>query len=163
MDIKTISKTRFVLETTPGVNAASLVYQDNDFRSAEIITSGTYPMSRSGTGLWLTLSGSKIISRIKVEPAARISIRIVCRKKKYIFKKSANWKLRFSLLNKEEEELLTLLPAVNWAKESHDYILQLNEEFEADCDSFLILQALHCANLSMSMMTGGKVPALISI
>jgi hypothetical protein len=52
---------------------------------------------------------------------------------------------------------------VNWQKESHDFILQLNDEFEAECDPFLILQAVHCANCSLSMMTGGKVPALIGI
>jgi hypothetical protein len=130
---------------------------------AEIHIENTYTILRGGTGSWITCEGNKTIARIKVEPGAQISIKVECRKKKYLFKKSAGWKLRFSLQNKEGEELLTLLPSVNWVKEAHEYALQLNEEFEEECDSFLILQAVHCANLSMSMMTGGKVPALISI
>ncbi|MBL7749293.1 MAG: hypothetical protein JNM19_17775 [Chitinophagaceae bacterium] len=163
MLIQTIHKTLFVLEASPDNISARLTYQQNDFRKGEIETGQSYALNPGGTGIWLTSRAGKTIARIKVEPGAQISIKVECRKKKYFFKKSTGWKLRFSLQNKEGEELLTLLPAVNWIKESHDYILQLNEEFEDECDSFLILQALHCANLSMSMMTGGKVPALISI
>lgn len=163
MTIQTLHKTHFALETDPGVFTAELVYQHTDFRMGEIVMHKSYTMTTGGTGVWLTGYGGKTIARIKVEPGARISIRVECRKKKYLFKKSAGWKLRFSLQNKEGEELLTLLPSVNWAKEAHEYALQLNEEFEEECDSFLILQAVHCANLCMSMMTGGKVPALISI
>ncbi|MCX6320137.1 MAG: hypothetical protein NTW29_22850 [Bacteroidetes bacterium] len=163
MTIQTLHKTLFALESTDRNVSARLAYQDNDFRIAEIQTGNTYSIMPEGTGSWITCDGNKTIARIKVEPGALISLRVVCRKKKYLFKKSAGWKLRFSLQNKDGEELLTLLPSVNWVKESHDYALQLNEEFEEECDSFLILQAVHCANLSMSMMTGGKVPALISI
>ena len=164
MTLQTIHKTMFALESVQGTVTARLVYQDNDFRIADIlIENSTYRIMPGGTGNWITCKGSRTIAGIKVEPGAQISIRVECRKKKYFFKKSAGWKLRFSLQNREGEELLTLLPSVNWAKESHDYALQLNEEFEAECDSFLILQAVHCANLSMSMMTGDRVPALISV
>ncbi len=92
-----------------------------------------------------------------------MSITKFYRRKKYYFRKSQNLKLRFSLFNKENEELLTIIPSLNWHKKSHDFILQINEEFEKECDPLLILQALHCANCSLSMMTGGKVPALVSI
>jgi hypothetical protein len=163
MTIQTLHKTLFALETAEKIVLARLAYQDNDFRMAEIQMEKTYTIIPGGTGSWITSDRNKTIARIKVEPAAQISIRVVFRKKKYLFKKSAGWKLRFSLQNMEEEELLTLLPSVNWVKESHDYALQLNEEFEQECDSFLILQAVHCANLSMSMLTGDKVPVLISI
>lgn len=164
MTLQTIHKTMFALESADGTVTARLVYRDNDFRIAEVfLENNLYSIMPGGTGTWITCKGSKTIARIKVEPGAHISIRVECRKKKYLFTKSAGWKLRFSLQNREADELLTLLPSVNWAKESHDYALQPNEEFEAECDSFLILQAVHCANLSMSMMTGDRVPALISI
>jgi hypothetical protein len=98
-----------------------------------------------------------------VETGGIISLRLPVKKRKYFFKKSSGWRLRFSLTNKDSEDLLTILPHVNWQKESHDFILQVNEEFESECDSFLILQAVHCANCSLSMMTGGEVPALVSV
>lgn len=167
MTIQTNHKTLFVLKAADETELASLVYRTNDFSSAEIITDKTCRLRRNNTGEWKTTLKAhgveKTIARVRVEPGTVISIRIDCRKKKYSFKKSASWKLRFTLLAKEGEELLTLVPSVNWQKESHDYVLQLNEEYEKECDPFLILQAVHCANLSMSMMTGDKVPALISI
>jgi hypothetical protein len=102
-------------------------------------------------------------SRIKTEAGGLMSIAIPGNQKKYLFKRSSGWKLRYFLLNGDGEELLSILAKVNWQKKSHDFILQVNEEFEKECDSFLILQALHCANCSLSMMNGGKVPALVSI
>lgn len=147
--------------------AARLVYSNSAFTDALITTPEKYIVNSIATGTWIThMAEEKTVrlrSKILVETGGVISIRLVQRKKKYLFKKSAGWKLRFSVVNKEGEELLTLIPQVNWAKVSHDYILQLNEEFETECDSFLILQAVHCANCSLSMMTGGEVPALISI
>lgn len=147
--------------------AARLVYSNSAFTDALITTPEKYIVNSIATGTWITLMAEektvRLRSKILVETGGVISIRLVQRKKKYLFKKSAGWKLRFSVVNKEGEELLTLIPQVNWAKVSHDYILQLNEEFETECDSFLILQAVHCANCSLSMMTGGEVPALISV
>jgi hypothetical protein len=52
---------------------------------------------------------------------------------------------------------------MNRDKQLHDFILQLNVDFEKECNAFLILQALHYASCSLSMMTGAKMPALVSI
>ena len=157
----------FALKDVNGTDVATLSYRSNDFSDAQLDAGMSCAIRRSGTGMWQTISNSagkeKPVAKIKVGLGAVITIRIECRGKKYFFKKWNNWKLRFSLLTKEGEELLSLLPVVNWEKESHDFTLQLNEEFDTECDSFLILHAVHCANLCMSMMTGGKVPALISI
>jgi len=147
--------------------AGSITYKDNGFSEAIILLDERFKLLLISSGVWITLvktgQSEKTVATIKTDSGGILSVRKSNKKRKYIFKKSTNWKSRFSLLNSSGDELLALIPAVNWKKESHDYILQLNEEFENECDSFLILQALHCANCSLSMMTGGGVPALISI
>jgi hypothetical protein len=164
MTIATLNKKTFELLDETKVVLARLVYTNNAFDDAKIETDGNYLLNVIAWITHLAIDGSgKIKSKIRVETGGVISVRIINKKKKYLFKKSSGWKLRFSLTNKDGEDLLTLIPNVNWQKESHDYILQMNEEFEKECDSFLILQAVHCANCSLSMMTGGKVPALVSI
>lgn len=167
MTISTINNKTFELLDDGREAAARLVYANSAFTDALISTPEKNIINGIATGTWIThLAEEKTVrlrSKIRVETGGIISIRLMQKKKKYLFKKSAGWKLRFSVVNNDGEELLTLIPQVNWAKVSHDYILQLNEEFETECDSFLILQAVHCANVSLSMMTGGEVPALISV
>lgn len=167
MTINTINKKTFELldENTKAV--ARMLYTSSAFDDAVIETEENYLLNGIATGIWVTHTGSdnsvKAKSKIRVETGGIISVSLPGKKKKYSFKKSTGWKLRFSLVNKDGEDLLTIIPHVNWQKESHDYILQLNEEYEKECDSFLILHAVHCANCSLSMMTGGKVPALVSV
>lgn len=167
MKINTINKKTFALLDENEVVIAKLGYTNSAFDDATLVADEKYFLKGVTTGIWVTrLSNDnslKIKCRIRVETGGILSVRLPGRKKKYFFKKSGGLKLRFFLTKKDGEELLNILPTVNWEKESHDYILQLNEEFEKECDSFLILQAVHCANCSLSMMTGGKVPALVSI
>jgi hypothetical protein len=167
MTINTINKKTFALLDENKIAIAQLIYTSSAFDDAIIETAEKYLLNGIATGIWVTHLGNdnsvKTKSKIRVETGGIISVSLPGKKKKYFFKKSGGWKLRFYLTNKDGEDLLTIIPHVNWQKESHDYILQLNEEFESECDSFLILQALHCANCSLSMMTGGKVPALISV
>jgi hypothetical protein len=167
MTISTVNKKRFELLDDSKTVIAGLAYTNSAFDDAKIEADNNYLLNAIATGTWITHlavdRSGKMKSKIRVETGGIISVRIPAKKKKYLFRKSSGWRLRFSLATKEGEDLLTLIPNVNWQKESHDYILQLNEEFEKECDSFLILQAVHCANCSLSMMTGGKVPALVSI
>ncbi|MFM2327849.1 MAG: hypothetical protein RIR31_2051 [Bacteroidota bacterium] len=167
MTINTINKKTFALLDENKIAIAQLIYTSSAFDDAIIETAEKYLLNGIAIGIWVTHLGNdnsvKTKSKIRVETGGIISVSLPGKKKKYFFKKSGGWKLRFYLTNKDGEDLLTIIPHVNWQKESHDYILQLNEEFESECDSFLILQALHCANCSLSMMTGGKVPALISV
>lgn len=167
MTVVTINKKMFQIVDENAAEVARMIYNSSDFEHAEIESEGNFLINKKATGVWVTTikknNIEKVKSRIKVELAGIISVQLTGKKRKYYFKKSANWKLRFLLANREGEELLCLIPLVNWQKESHDFVLQLNEEFEKECDPFLILQAVHCANCSLSMMTGGKVPALVSI
>lgn len=167
MTINTVTKKEFELLDENGKVAARLVYANSSFSDGAIETEDHFLLNGIAAGIWIIHLESeipaKIRSKIKVDTGGVMSLRLPGKKKKYFFKKTSGWKLRFSLSNKDGEDLLSIIPKVNWPKESHDFILQLNEEFEKECDSFLILQAVHCANCCLSMMTGGKVPALVSI
>jgi hypothetical protein len=167
MTIYTVDKKIFELQNAEKVIIGSIKYQNSSFSQALIILADKFTLQLIATGVWVTIfndtAAEKIMTNIKVESGGTMSIRKFYKRKKYTFKKSANWKLRFSLFNADGDELLTIVPTVNWKKESHDFNLQLNEDFEKECDAFLILQALHCANCSLSMMQGGSVPALISV
>jgi hypothetical protein len=167
MRIHTISNIKFELEGSENGKKATIQYEDISFNKGEIKAEENYSLKLAATGTWavslLLKDDEKLISTIKTETGGSMSITKFYRRRKYYFKKSQNLKLRFSLFNKDSEELLTIVPSVNWQKQSHDFVLQINEEFEKECDPLLILQALHCALCCLSMMTGGEVPALVSI
>lgn len=167
MHINTVSNIEFELEEPETSNKAAIQYESNGFTKGEIKGRENYSLKLVSTGTWavslLLTDEEKLVSTIKTETGGSMSITKFYRRKKYFFKKSQNLKLRFSLFNKDYEELLTIVPSVNWQKKSHDFVLQINEDFEKECDELLILQTLHCALCCLSMMTGGEVPALVSI
>ena len=167
MTICTVNKKRFELKNSAEIHIGCIEYENSCFIIVVVVLTDKFRLQLIATGVWVTVFDDavpeKMMTKIKVEAGGIMSVRKFYKGKKYTFKKSANWKLRFSLFNADGDELLTIVPTVNWKKESHDFVLQLNEEFENECDAFLILQALHCANCSLSMMSGGKVPALVSI
>jgi hypothetical protein len=162
MQINTISNTHFELE-----ERETIQYEDSSFNKGDIETRESYSLKLVSTGTWavslILNNDEKLVSTIKTEIGGCMSITKFYRRKKYYFKKSQNLKLRFSLFNNDNEELLTIVPSINWQKQSHNFVLHINEEFEKECDGLLILQALHCALCCLSMMTGGEVPALVSI
>jgi hypothetical protein len=168
MRINTINNIEFELEEFAETSKKTIIqYEDSSFNKGEIGAGESYSLKLVATGTWavslLLKDEEKLVSTIKTETGGGMSITKFYRRKKYYFKKSQNLKLRFSLFNKDNEELLTIVPSVNWQKHSHDFVLQINDDFEKECDGLLILQALHCALCCLSMMTGGEVPALISI
>lgn len=167
MRINTLDKETFELSDDENKQIARLVYNSSTFNEAVLEIPDRFSLQLIATGTWITIFNTgqteKVMAKIKVETGGVMIVRRFYKRIKYIFKRSVNWKLRFVLANKDGDEVLSLLPVVNWEKRSHDFILQLNEEFEKECDSFLILQALHCANCSLSMMGDGRVPALISV
>ncbi len=167
MIIKTINRRFFELAYEDKEPFASLKYTDDTYSDAVVETTEKYLLNNIAVGLWIlhaaAENSSKVKAKLRVETGGVISIKLQQQKRKYFFKKSAGWKLRFSLVNKDGEDILSLLPATNWQQQAHNYVLQLNDEYEKECDSFLILQAVHCANVSLSMMTGGPVPALVNI
>lgn len=166
MLISTINNLHFKYTSDNGT-AALLVYEDNAFVNGQITAEKFYTIQLTATGKWLVAmhinSEVKKISIIKNETGGQLTITKYYRRQKFFFKKSQNHRLRFSLADRYGDELLTIVPSVNWEKKAYNYVLQLNEEYEQETDSLLILQAVHCANVSLSMMTGGPVPALINV
>ena len=149
------------------MQAGELIYKDESMREASLRVTDSYTIRYTGTGKWesFNLEGGKesLLSRIKVTRGAVMELSFPRRRKTYRFKRSGAWRLRFVLLNKQGEEMLGILPSINWKKMIHDFTLQINEEFREECSSLLILHAVHCANCWMSMMNGGPVPALVSV
>lgn len=146
---------------------ASICYEDASFAKAELFTDEQYIIQSSAIGLWIMTkregAEEKIISTLRTMHGGIMSIDIAQTHKKYELKRSQNHKLRYSLVNRSGDELLSLLPAINWQQKAPHFTLQVNEEYEKECSGFLILQALHCSLCSLSMMLGGEVPALVSI
>ncbi|MFN0081771.1 MAG: hypothetical protein ACKVOM_04570 [Ferruginibacter sp.] len=167
MLLNTISNIEIELEQPENGNKSTIRYEDSTFNTGSISAGENYSLKLIAVGTWavsvLLKDEEKLVSTIKTETGGSMSITKCYRRKKYYFKKSQNLKLRFSLFNKNSEDLLTIIPSVNWEKKSYDFVLQINEEFDKECNPFLILQAIHCALCCLSMMTGGKVPALVSI
>lgn len=168
MWIETENQYIYRLFDDSGSNTGILKYTDTVFNEAQINCTILHLLKKTGTGLWgVSLINKslkeKAITVIKVEAGGIMSIRKFYKRKKYFFKKSVNWKLRFSLFNSDNEELMALIPSVNWAKQAYAYKLQLNDEFVKECDALLILQMVHCANCSLSMMMDGRVPALVNV
>lgn len=167
MQVTTINNITFELVNAVPGEKATLRYENSSFSRGMLQAGAPYSLEQVATGIWavslLLKDEEKLVSTIKTETGGSMGITKFYRRKKYYFRKSQNLKLRFSLLNKGNEELLTIIPSVNWSKQSHDFILQINDDFEKECDQLLILQALHCALCCLSMMTGGEVPALVSI
>lgn len=166
MQIDTVKQLLFKYTGEDGT-AAVLTYDSSSFSTGLIKAGVHFAIKLTATGRWLVTElvdeKEKKISIIKNETGGQLTITRYYRRQKFFFKKSQNHRLRFSLADRHGGELLTILPSVNWEKKAYNYVLQLNEEYEKICDSFLILQAVHCANVSLSMMTGGPVPALINV
>lgn len=167
MQLLSISHTKIRLLDSDEQLAGELSYKDSSMREASLQVTDHFRIRYTGTGKWesFRLSGEKesLVSRIKVNRGAVMELSFPYRRKMYRFKRAGAWRLRFVLLNKQGEELMGLLPTINWKKMIHDFTLQVNEEFREECSSLLILHAVHCANCWMSMMNGGPVPALVSV
>lgn len=158
MKINSTGRTAYALQNEDGSFAGSLSYTDNSLFEALLKCGETFYSIEKKDGSWSTTNkkNEKKTATAKVKMGG--TIELVINGQHYIFKKPLNWKLRFVLLNAEKEEVLGLLPQINWNKKCYDFVLQLNDELINESGSFVILQALHCAICSMAMINGTLVP-----
>ena len=167
MELVSESRTRMRLVDQNQQQAGILTYKDLSMREGSLEVIDHYRIRYTGTGKWesfrLEKGKESLLCRIKVNRGAVMELSFPLRRKSYRFRRSGAWRLRFVLLNKHGEEMLGILPTINWKKMNHDFTLQINEEFREECSSLIILHAVHCANCWMSMMSGGPVPALVSV
>lgn len=154
MKIISTSRTAYTLEYENGHKAGSLIYKDDTLNEAQLTCDKEYHINQQTFGSWVTKeTSSKMLQAVcQVKVGGTIILNI--NDKQYTFKKPLSWKLRFTLLTIDKEEILALLPSANWKIQSYNFILQLNDELIKESDSFLILQALHCAVCCMAMMNG---------
>jgi hypothetical protein len=156
----------FTLVHPSGAVAGQLSYQNHLCQKGTIHTGQQLLLENTATGIWKSFfAGSPVkknYAELKVSTGSTITIKLAGRKSKYRFKRTGGWKARFILLNNEGEELMALLPQINWPKQTHDFVLQLNDEFEQECTPVLILHTLHCACCSLNMLNGA-VPVLINV
>lgn len=167
MHIISHEQTCFILRDEKNELLGELSYENKYLRNGEIKSQENLVLENTSTGLWNSFSkqGEAIqhYAEIKISTGGIISIVLPVKKLKYKFRRTGALKARFILLNKEGEEMLALLPAINWQKKTHEFVLQINDELAHECSPVLILHAIHCANCYLSMINGGTVPALINI
>jgi len=163
MNIELISKNSYQLKDANGNFAGSLIYAGNSLLQANLLCDKEYSIATLKKGAWVTIDDDDQKELVICKVGILGKMELTVNDQHYIFKKPLGWKLRFVLLNADKEELLALLPVVNWKSHGYDFVLQLNEEYENETDSFIILQALHCAVCSMAMMNGVIVPTVITV
>lgn len=156
----------FKLLTLGQTEAGLLSYENCLFQKGTIHTETELQIENTATGIWksfLTTGTAKIMyAELKVSTGSTIAIKFSGRKSKYRFKRTGGWKARFILLNKDGEELIALLPQINWQKKTYEFTLQVNDEYKEECTPVLILHTLHSACCSLNMLNGA-VPALINV
>lgn len=154
MQIISTSRTTYLLQNEENSSAGSLTYLDDSLNEAMLSCEKEYLIRKQSAGSWITrdiiTDAEAAICKVNIGGTMMLSIN----NKQYLFRKPFSWKLRLLMLDEEKEEMLAFLPTANWKIHSYNYGLQLNDELIKETDSFLILQALHCAVCSMAMMNG---------
>lgn len=160
MRIATTGKFAYQLLHDDESYAGALLCKENLFSSGLISAEQEFEIESTDAGIWITRvkSNKKLVASCTVEVSGKISLQ--ANSKTYSFIKPVSWKPRFVLLNNQKEELVALIPSINWSKESFDFALQVNETELDETGVFIILQALHCAVCSMGMLNGLVAPSV---
>lgn len=162
MQIISTSSTVYQLQHDDGSAAGSLTYTDSSMSEALLSCDKEYYITKQSHATWITKETGNDIQRALCRVKVGGTMTLIINNKQYIFKKPFSWKLRLVMLDVEKEEVLVFLPTANWKIHGYNYALQLNDEFIKETDSFIILQALHCAVCSMAMMNGFISGAIFS-
>jgi hypothetical protein len=162
MRIISTSSTVYQLQNDDGSTAGSLTYIDSSLSEAILSCDKEYFITKQSYATWVTQENGSDIQRALCKVKIGGTMTLLINNKQYNFKKPFSWKLRLIMLDAEKEEVLAFLPTANWKIHSYNYGLQLNDEFIKETDSFIILQALHCAVCSMAMMNGFISGAIFS-
>ncbi len=158
----------FVLRQHSGLEEGSLIYADSNLKKATI-SSGerSAQISYEAPGKWeshsLQKGNTALLAEISLRPGGVIWLQYHLHRKRYTIRKNGKYSGRFDLLNRNKEELITLVPSINWVHRGHEYLIQLNEEYKNECSSLLILHAVHCTNCLLGIINGSAVPALVDV
>ncbi|TGE27962.1 hypothetical protein [Hymenobacter metallicola] len=80
----------------------------------------------------------------------------------FVLKNQSVLKGSYVLLDKKEQELLTILPDFKWNKTNYDYTVTSSELFESlPQKDILVLLAVHCTNYYMTMASSVIVTTMV--
>lgn len=159
MHLITKSNQEFLLYSDENELMGSLLYKHHSFKEAKLNISSEqgciYIKSKTVLLDSISFKDDDIqIITTKAGISNSVVLHLLSRNKQYYLKKNGLWKLRFTLTNDKNEELFALLPIISWSKKTHDYTIQLNEEFRTEISPVLILHAVHNANCILTLMNG---------
>ncbi len=159
MYLITKSNQEFLLYNNENMLLGSLIYINHSFKEASMHINNEqgsiYIKSKTVLLDSVSYKDNDIqIITTKAGISNSVVLHLLNLNKQYYFKKNGLWKLRFTLTNDKNDELFALLPTISWTKKTHDYTLQLNEEFLTEISPVLILHAVHNANCILTVMNG---------
>lgn len=157
MHLITKSNKEYLLVNNKEETLGSLVYTTTSYKEATVIIAKNFFNIKSKHVLLDTVSYKNENIQIvtsKTGLSNSVVLNLLELNKQYYFKKTGLWKLRFTLTNENGEELFALLPIISWTKKTHDYSIQLNDEFLQEITPMLVLHSLHYANCILTMMNG---------
>lgn len=95
------------------------------------------------------------LASITINHHASMYLQLLDTRQQFLFKRMGFWKTRFALLlANDHEEVVALIPKVNWHKGGYDFTVQVNEDFKGVITPLLMVVCLHCANCSLKIMNG---------
>jgi hypothetical protein len=167
MHVTAVNHTHFLLRDHTGQTLGELLYEKGAGREASLLAGNTTAILQyENTGRWTSFipdqSRQKKMAEIRMRAGGQIVLHFVPKRKRYRFIRTGGFKARFVLLTKQGEELMGLLPEINWKNKAHEFKIQLNEELGEECSVLLILHVIHCACYYLGMLNG-SLPALVNI
>ncbi len=159
MYIVTKSRTEYALFSNDNELQGILEYKSTSFREAEIkIKDENETIFLSSKNILLdsvsSITNTIQIATTKIGLSNAVVIHLIKQNKQYFFKKTGLWRIRFIVTNQKKEEIFALIPLISWTKNTHDYTIQLNEEYIEEITPLLLLHILHCANCVLNLMNG---------
>jgi hypothetical protein len=67
----------------------------------------------------------------------------------YMLKSVGIWKTHFTLQDRFSNDVIALKPDYKWNSGHHEYVIEVNPDFQNQVDETLVLMAVYCANYMM--------------
>ncbi len=144
-------KKEYVLTSDEGIFLGSLTLEKWSSSKAQITTQFGEFYDIAKIGFWGTSIGiSKSdaeFAELKMNWKGQIVIDMLENGKgmDYLLKMSNLWKSKYTLLNRDEVELLILTPDYKWTKGHYDFKIEVNPSFAQNIDETLVLIAAYSA------------------
>ncbi len=143
-----------------------MIYANEKLENCKLIVDNVYCIKKTAQGVWsfyeMVGKKEKNIGEIKLAIGGVISILFLQPRKKFTVRRIGTFNSRFTLSNNKEEEIMSLIPNINWMKKEYEIVVQPNMDCIKHSTPFHILLATHCTISYLNMLNGTQ-PALINI